>query len=73
MMIRAEEGWGVLDLLDLLDPNAVVCDVEVVEYVGRFILPEDFVNIQKALEDTGFPWTRQHGIQMKKLYYSIAV
>lgn len=49
------------DLLDSLDPDAVVCDVEIVQYVGRVVLSEDFVNIQQAFEDAGFPWAWQRG------------
>ncbi len=51
--------------LDSLDPDAVVCDVQIVQYVGRVILSEDFVNIQQAFEDTGFPWAQQHTVASK--------
>lgn len=47
-----------MNLLDPLDPDAVVCDVQIVQYVGRVVLSEDFVNIQQAFEDTGFPWAQ---------------
>lgn len=50
----------LVDLLDPLDPDAVVCDVQIVQYVGRVVLSEDFVNIQQAFEDAGFPCARQH-------------
>ena len=43
------------NLLDLLDPDAVVCYVEVVQYVGRVVLPEDAVDRQQAFEDAGLP------------------
>ena len=48
------------NLLDPLDPDAVVCDVQIVQYVGRVVLSEDSVDIQQAFEDTGFPWAQQH-------------
>ena len=67
---EGERGWGVVNLLDPLDPDAVVCDVEVVQYVGRFILPEDCVNIQQALQDAGFPWTgKTEGVEIEKCYF----
>ena len=50
----------LVNLLDPLDPDAVVCHVQIVHYVGRIVLSEDFVNIQQAFEDTGFPWAREH-------------
>lgn len=49
----------LLDSLDPLDPDAVVGDVQIVQYVGRLVLSEHFVNIQQAFEDTGFPWAQQ--------------
>lgn len=48
-------GWNSLDPLD---PDAVVCDVQVVQDVGRLVLAEDFVDFQHAFEDAGLPWTR---------------
>lgn len=78
--------WGVcmcvwmdlcvlVDLLDSLDPDAVVCDVQIVQYVCRLVLSEDFMNIQQAFEDAGFPWARQHsgGRQMEKQCYSCSL
>lgn len=50
----------LLNLLDPLDPDAVVCDVQIVQYVGWVVLSEHFVNIQQAFEDTGFPWAQEH-------------
>lgn len=44
-----------MNLLDLLDPDTVVGDVQIVEYVGRVILSEDLVNIKQAFEDAGSP------------------
>lgn len=44
-----------VNLLDLLDPDTVVGDVQIVEYVGRVILSEDLVNIKQAFEDAGSP------------------
>lgn len=55
----------LVDLLDPLDPDAVVCDVQIVQYVGRVVLSEDFVNIQQAFEDAGFPCARQHTPQQE--------
>lgn len=52
-----------MDLPDPLDPDAVICDVQVVQYVGWVVLSEDFVNIQQAFEDTGFPLAREHSWQ----------
>lgn len=49
-----------VNLLDPLDPDAVVCDVQIVQYVGRVVLSEDFVNIQQAFEDAGFPCAQEH-------------
>lgn len=63
--VHAEGSECVLvNLLNPLDPDAVVCDVQVVQYVGWVVLSEDFVNIQQAFEDTGFPWV--HGRWMEK-------
>lgn len=55
-----ESSWGknILDLLDFLDPDAVVGDVKVIEDVGGVILSEDLVDIQKALQDTGLAWKK---------------
>ena len=50
-----------MDLLDPLDPSAVVCEVQIVQDVGRVVLSEHFVNIQQAFEDTGFPWAKENG------------
>lgn len=55
----------LVNLLDPLDPDAVVCDVQIVQYVGRVVLSEDFVNIQQAFEDTGFPWAQEHTVAGK--------
>lgn len=49
----------LVDLLNPLDPDAVVADVEVVQDVGRLVLPEDFVNVQQAPEDAGLPWAEE--------------
>lgn len=54
-----------VNLLDPLDPDAVVCDVQIVQYVGRIVLSEHFVNIQQAFEDTGFPWAQEHTVAGK--------
>lgn len=53
---------ALVNLLDPLDPDAVVCDVQVVQYVGRIVLSEDFVNIHQTFEDTGFPWAQKHTV-----------
>lgn len=45
-----------VNLLDPLDPDAVVGDVEIVEDVGRLVLSEDLVDVKQAFEDAGFPW-----------------
>lgn len=50
-----------MDLLDFLDPDAVVGDVKVVEDVGGVILSEDLVDIQQALQDTGLAWKKRTG------------
>ena len=50
----------LVNSLDPLDPDAVVCDVQIIQDVGRVVFSEDFVNIQQAFEDTGFPWAREH-------------
>lgn len=55
----------LVNLLDFLDPDAVVCDVQIVQYVSRVVLSEDFVNIQQAFEDTGFPWAQEHTVAGK--------
>lgn len=47
------------DLLDPLDPDAVVGDVQVVQDVGRVVLPEHSVDIQQAPEDAGLPWAEE--------------
>jgi len=52
-------------LLDPLDPDAVVCDVQIVQYVSRVVLSEDFVDIQQALEDAGFPWAQENSVAGK--------
>lgn len=52
------------NLPDPLDPDAVVADVQVVEDVGRLVLPEDSVNLQQASEDAGLPWAQQHKQQV---------
>lgn len=60
-------------LLDPLDPDAVVADVQVVEDVGRLVLPEDSVNLQQASEDAGLPWAQQHKQQVcisQRIYFS---
>lgn len=44
-----------MNLLHPLDPDAVVADVEIVQYVRRLVLPEHFVNVQQALQDAGLP------------------
>jgi hypothetical protein len=44
--------------LDSLDPDAVVCDVQVVEDVGGVVLPEHSVDVQQALQDTSFACTQ---------------
>lgn len=54
-----------MNLLDPLNPDAVVCDEQVVKYVGRVVLSKDFVDIQQASEDTGFPWTQEHSVAGK--------
>lgn len=54
-----------VNLLDPLDPDAVVCDVEIVEYIGWVILSEDFVDIQEALEDAGFSCAQEHTVAGK--------
>ena len=43
-----QERENIPDLLDFLDPNAIVCDVKVIEYVGGIVLSEDLVDIQQA-------------------------
>lgn len=59
--------WVYVNLLDPLDPDAVVGDVQIVQNVGGVALSEDLVNIQQALEDAGFPWAWKHsGRQMEK-------
>lgn len=52
------------NLLDPLDPYAVIADVQVVEDVGRLVLPEHSVNLQQASEDAGLPWAHQHKQQV---------
>lgn len=52
------------NLLDPLDPDAVIADVQVVEDVGWLVLPEDSVNLQQASEDAGLPWAHQHKQQV---------
>lgn len=52
------------NLLDPLDPDAVIADVQVVEDVGRLVLPEHSVNLQQASEDAGLPWARQQNQQV---------
>lgn len=47
-----------MNSLDPLNPDAVVGDVQIIQYVGRLVLSEDFVNIQQAFEDTGFSWVQ---------------
>lgn len=42
-----------LNILDPLDPDAVVCDVEVIEDIGRIVLPEDLMDGQQTLQDAG--------------------
>ena len=54
-----------MNLLDPLDPDAVVCDVQIVQYVGRLVLSEDFVDIQQAFEDTSSPWAQEHTVAGK--------
>lgn len=49
-----------MDLLDPLDPDAIVGDVQIIQYVGWVILSEDFVDIQQTFKDTGFSWTQEH-------------
>lgn len=53
-----------MNLLDPLDPDAVVRDVEVVEDVRRLVLSEDLVDGQQALQDAGLAWNKG------KHYYS---
>lgn len=55
----------LVNLPDLLDPDAVVCHVQIIQYVGWVVLSEDFVNIQQAFEDTGFPWAQKHTVAGK--------
>lgn len=43
------------NILDPLDPDAVVCDVEVIEDIGWIVLPEDLMDGQQTLQDTGLP------------------
>lgn len=54
-----------MNLLDPLDPDAVVGDVQIVQYVGRVVLSEDFVNIKQAFQDAGFPWAQKHTVSGK--------
>lgn len=61
-----EREVRVLNLLHPLDPDAVVADVEVVQYVRGLVLPEDLVNVQQALEDAGLPWAEEHTSEMGK-------
>lgn len=63
----------LLNLLHPLDPDAVVADVEVVEYVRRLVLPEDSVNVQQALQDAGLPWAEEHTREMEKRCYFCSV
>ena len=44
---------NILNLLDFLNPHAVVCDVKVIEDVSGVVLSEDLVDIQQAFQDTG--------------------
>lgn len=55
----------VLNLLNPLDPDAVVADVQIVQDVRRLVLPEDLVNVQQALEDAGLPWAQEHTTEME--------
>lgn len=68
-----ERRSATANLLDPLDPDAVVADVQVVEDVGRLVLPEDSVNLQQASEDAGLPWAQQHKQQVcisQRIYFS---
>ena len=47
-----------MNSLDSLDPDAVVCDVQVVEDVGGVVLPEHSVDVQQALQDTSLAWAQ---------------
>lgn len=61
------------NLLDPLDPDAVIADVQVVEDVGWLVLPEHSVNLQQASEDAGLPWAHQQKQQVliwKCIYFS---
>lgn len=62
MHARVYECVLSANLLDPLDPDAVIGDVQIIQYVGRVVLSEDFVNIQQAFEDTGFPWAQEHTV-----------
>lgn len=48
------------NLLDPLDPDAVVGDVQVVQYVRGLVGSEDLVDVQQALEDADLPWAHEH-------------
>lgn len=52
-------AW-LLNSLDPLDPDAVVCDVQIIQDVSWVVLSEDFVDVQQAFEDAGFLWAQEH-------------
>lgn len=70
--VRARERV-LVNLLNPLDPDAVVADVEVVQYVRGLVLPEDFVDVQQALQDAGLPWAEEHAREMEKRCYFCSV
>lgn len=63
--MRIEFMCVLVNLLDPLDPDAVVCNVQIVQYVGWVVLSEDFVNIQQAFEDADFPCAQKHTVAGK--------
>lgn len=50
----------LVNLLDPLDPDAVVGDVQIVQYVRGLVGSEDLVDVQQALEDADLPWAHEH-------------
>lgn len=49
-----------MNLLNPLDPNAVVGDVEVIEDVSRLIVSEDLMDGQQAFQDKGLTWNEEN-------------
>lgn len=63
----------LVNLLNPLDPDAVVADVEIVQDVRGLVLPEDLVDVQQALQDAGLPWAEEHTRGMEKPCYFCSV